>query len=46
MRIRILLETLAVIGAVGLLLEIAGGHMWLVVAAGVTATLWLIGRYT
>ena len=33
MRIRILLQTLVVIGAVGLLLEIAGGHTWLVIAA-------------
>jgi hypothetical protein len=38
------LEVLIVLGVVGLLLEIAEGHTWIVVSAGVAAALWLISR--
>ena len=44
MRPRPILETLMVIGIVGLLLEIAEGHTWVVVAAGVAAAVWLLAR--
>jgi hypothetical protein len=44
MRPRPVLEVLIVLGVVGLLLEIAEGHTWIVVSAGVAAALWLISR--
>ena len=44
MRPRPVLETLVVIGVVGLLLEISEGHTWVVVSAGVAAALWLLAR--
>ncbi len=44
MRPRVILEVLVVMGIVGLLLEIAGGHPWPVMAAGVAAAIWLMAR--
>ena len=44
MRPRVILEVLVVMGAVGLLLEISGGHTWPVVAAGVATAVWLLAR--
>jgi len=44
MRPRPVLEVLIALGVVGLLLEIAEGHTWIVVAAGVTAAIWLFSR--
>lgn len=42
MRPRAIVEILIVLGVVGLLLEIADGHTWIVVAAGVAAAVWLM----
>jgi hypothetical protein len=42
MRLRLILEVLVVIGVVGLFLEIADGHPWPVIAAGVAAAIWLV----
>ena len=44
MRPRAILEVLIVMGCVGLLLEIAEGHTWIVVGAGVSAAIWLLAR--
>ncbi len=44
MRPRVILEVLIVMGFVGLLLEIAEGHTWIVVSAGVAAASWLMAR--
>jgi hypothetical protein len=44
MRPRVILEVLIVMGVVGILLEIAGGHPWPVIAAGVAAAIWLMAR--
>ncbi len=44
MRPRAILEVLIVMGCVGLLLEIAEGHTWIVVGAGVAAAIWLLAR--
>lgn len=44
MRPRPIAETLIVLGVVGLLLEIAGGHTWVLVAAGVAASIWFLAR--
>ena len=44
MRPRPVLEVLCVLGVVGLLLEIAEGHTWVVIAAGVAAGIWLMSR--
>ena len=44
MRPRPIAEILVVLGVVGLLLEIAGGHTWVLVAAGAAAAIWLMSR--
>ena len=44
MRPRPVVEVLVVLGVVGLMVEIAEGHTWLVIAAGVAATIWLMAR--
>jgi len=44
MRPRVVLEVLVVLGVVGLMLELAGGHTWAVIAAGVAAAIWLLAR--
>jgi hypothetical protein len=44
MRPRLILEVLIVMGFVGLLLEIAEGHTWVVISAGVVAAIWLLAR--
>ena len=44
MRPRTIAEILIVLGVVGLLLEVAEGHTWIVVGAGVAAAVWLLGR--
>jgi hypothetical protein len=44
MRPRIILEILVVLGVLGLLLEIAEGHTWILVGAGVGAAIWLFAR--
>lgn len=43
-RPRVILEVLVVMGVVGLLLEIADGHPWPVIAAGAAAAIWLMAR--
>ena len=44
MNARIVVEVVAVLSVVGLLLELAGGHTWVLVAAGVAAAIWLCSR--
>ena len=44
MRPRAIAEMLIVLGIVGLLLEIAEGHTWIVVGAGVAAAIWMLAR--
>ena len=44
MRLRATLEVILVMGVVGLLLEIAEGHTWIVIGAGAAAALWRIAR--
>ena len=44
MRTRAILEVILVMSIVGLLLEIAEGHTWIVVGAGAAAAFWRIGR--
>ena len=44
MRPRPILETLVVMGSVGLLLEITEGHTWVLIAAGAVAAIWLLAR--
>ena len=44
MRPRAIVEILIVMGIVGLLLEVAEGHTWIVVGAGVAAAIWLMAR--
>jgi hypothetical protein len=44
MRPRPVLETLIVMGLIGLLLEITEGHPWVLVAAGAVAAIWLLAR--
>ena len=44
MNIRTTAEILVVLAFVGIALEIAEGHTWTVIAAGVVATLWLLKR--
>ena len=39
-----ILEILIALGVIGLLLEIAAGHTWLVIIAGVAAAIWLLSR--
>ena len=46
MRPRPVAEVLVVLGVVGLMVEIAEGHTWIVVAAGVAAAIWLMARTT
>jgi hypothetical protein len=46
MRPRPVVEVLFVLGVVGLMVEIAEGHTWIVVAAGVAAAIWLLARTT
>ena len=43
-RIRPVIEILTVIAVTGLLLEVAKASMWALVAAGVAAAVWLLGR--
>jgi hypothetical protein len=44
MRPSVAIEVLIVLGIVGLLLEIAGGHPWILISAGVAAAIWLVAR--
>ncbi len=44
MRPRPVAEILVVLGVLGLLLEIASGHPWVLIAAGVAAAIWLMAR--
>jgi len=44
MRPRTIAEILIVLGVIGLLLELAEGHTWIVVGAGIAATVWLLGK--
>jgi predicted NAD/FAD-binding protein len=44
MRIRPVIEILSVIAVTGLLLEVAKASMWALVAAGIVAAVWLLGR--
>jgi hypothetical protein len=43
-RPRPIAEILLVLGVVGLLLEIADGHTWILASAGVCAAIWLMAR--
>ncbi len=44
MRPRPIAEMLIVLAAVGICMEIAEGHMWVLIAAGVAAAIWLMAR--
>jgi len=44
MRPRPIIEILIILGIVGLIVEIAEGHPWMLIAAGVAATIWLMSR--
>ena len=44
MRPRPVLEVLVVLGVVGLALELADGHPWVLIATGVAAGIWLLSR--
>ena len=44
MRPRPILEILIILGAIGLILEIAEGHTWVLIAAGAAAAIWLMAR--
>ena len=44
MRPRPVIEILIVLGTIGLILEIAEGHPWVLIAAGVAAAIWLMSR--
>ncbi|MEO8613776.1 MAG: hypothetical protein ABI600_01435 [Luteolibacter sp.] len=44
MRPRVVLEMLVVLGVVGLALELAEGHTWVLIASGVAAAIWLLAR--
>jgi len=44
MRLRPICETLAVIGTIGLIFELAEAHTWTVIAAGAVAAVWLLAR--
>ncbi|MEO5714653.1 MAG: hypothetical protein ABIT37_14295 [Luteolibacter sp.] len=46
MRLRTVLEVLVVMGVVGLALELAEAHTWVIIAAGVAAAIWLLARST
>jgi hypothetical protein len=44
MRPRPVLEILVVLGVVGLALELADGHPWMLIAAGIAAGIWLLTK--
>lgn len=44
MRPRPVLEMLIVLGIVGLALEVAEGHAWVLIATGAAAAIWLLAR--
>ncbi|MBN8459819.1 MAG: hypothetical protein J0M04_18470 [Verrucomicrobia bacterium] len=44
MNLRPTAEILVVLAVVGIALEIADGHTWTVIAAGVFAAIWLLNR--
>lgn len=44
MRVRPVIEVVIVIAVTGLLLEVAKASMWALVAAGVVAAVWILGR--
>ena len=44
MRVRPVVEILTVIAVTGLLLEVAKASMWALVAAGIVAAVWILGR--
>jgi hypothetical protein len=44
MRPRPIIEILIILGIIGLILEITEGHPWVLIAAGVAATIWLMAR--
>jgi hypothetical protein len=44
MRPRPVAEILVVLAVLGICLEIAEAHMWVLIAAGVAATIWLMAR--
>ncbi len=41
---RVIAEVSVTLAIVGLALELAGGHTWVVVSAGVAAAIWLCAR--
>ena len=46
MKPRAVLEVMIVTGLVGLTLELAEAHVWIIVAAGVAAVIWLLKRHS
>jgi hypothetical protein len=44
MRPRPAIEVLVVLGITGLLLELAAGYTWVLVAAGAATAVWLLAR--
>ena len=44
MRPRAVAEMLIVLAVVGICLEIAEAHMWVLIAAGVAAAIWMMAR--
>ena len=44
MRQRNIIEILIILGTIGLIVEIAEGHSWVLIAAGVAAAIWLMAR--
>ena len=44
MRPRPIIEMLIILGTVGLIVEIAEGHSWVLICAGVAAAIWLMAR--
>jgi hypothetical protein len=44
MRPRVIIEVLVVLAVIGLILEVADGHPWVLISAGVAAAIWLMAR--
>ena len=44
MRQRTIIEILIILGTIGLIVEIAEGNSWVLIAAGVAAAIWLMAR--
>lgn len=44
MKPRPIIEVLIVMGVIGIVVEIAAAHTWIVIAAGVASAFWLLSR--